>query len=266
MVYVISAVIHVTIMDLHLHDKVALVTGGSHGLGKSICLGLAAEGAKVAVNYRQSPERAEAVVKEIQDVYGGEAIAVYADMGNEAEILHMFAEIDAKFAQLDILINNAAICPQSWVKDTPEHLWNSVLQVNLTGTFLACREMVKRLIAAQRPGRIVNISSVAAFHGSTSGQAAYDASKGGMISFTVSLAREVAPYGITVNALAPGLMVTEMTEKKYLASQDKYLARIPLGRFGETDEIADAVVFLCSERARYITGTTMNVSGGILMR
>ena len=123
-----------------------------------------------------------------------------------------------------------------------------------------------RLIENERPGRIVNVSSVAAFHGSTSGQAAYDASKGGMNSFTVSLAREVAAHGITVNALAPGLMVTEMTEKKYMANKAKYLSRIPLGRFGETDEIADAVVFLCSDRARYITGTTMNVSGGILMR
>jgi len=253
-------------MDLHLSGKVALVTGGSHGLGRSICLRLAAEGAKVAVNYRQSPERAEAVVREIHDTYGGEAMAVYADMGNEDEIIRMFADIAAQFSRLDILVNNAATCPQSWVKDTVIETWNTVLQVNLTGTFIACREMVKQLLVAQSTGNIVNITSVAAFHGSTSGQAAYDASKGGMTSFTVSLAREVAPYGITVNALAPGLMVTDMTEKKYLANQEKYLARIPLGRFGETDEIADAVVFLCSDRARYITGTTMNVSGGILMR
>jgi 3-oxoacyl-[acyl-carrier protein] reductase len=200
-------------MDLHLKDKVALVTGGSHGLGKSVCLGLAAEGAKVVVNYRKSPERAEAVVKEIQDTYGIAALAVYADMASETDILTMFHQIDERLGCADILVNNAAICPQSWVKDTPEPLWNTVLQVNLTGTFIACRELVKRLIAANRPGRIVNITSVAAFHGSTSGQAAYDASKGGMISFTVSLAREVAPYGITVNALAPGLMVTDMTER-----------------------------------------------------
>jgi 3-oxoacyl-[acyl-carrier protein] reductase len=253
-------------MDLHLKDQVALVTGGSHGLGKSICLGLAAEGAKVAVNYRRSPERVEAVVKEINEKYGGEAMSVYADMGNETEIITMFEQIEAKFSRIDILVNNAAICPQSWVKDTLVDTWHNALQVNLIGTFIACREMVKRLIAANRPGRIVNITSVAAFHGSTSGQAAYDASKGGMISFSVSLAREVAPYGITVNALAPGLMVTDMTEKKYLTNKDKYLARIPLGRFGETEEIADVVVFLCSDRASYMTGTTVNVSGGILMR
>ncbi len=253
-------------MELHLQDKVALVTGASHGLGKSICFGLAAEGAKVAVNYRRSPERAETVVSEIQEKYDVEAMAVYADMGKEDEIVTMFKQVEERFSQIDILVNNAAVCPQSWVKETPIEKWNFVLQVNLTGTFIACRELVKRLIDAEHPGRIVNVSSVAAFHGSTSGQAAYDASKGGMNSFTVSLAREVAPYGITVNALAPGLMVTEMTEKKYMASKEKYLSRIPLGRFGETDEIADAVVFLCSERARYITGTTMNVSGGILMR
>lgn len=253
-------------MDLHLQGKVALVTGGSHGLGRSICLGLSAEGAAVVVNYCHSPERAAAVVREIQKTYHGEALAVSANMSNETEIVRMFADIAAHYPRLDILVNNAAICPQAWVKDTSAQLWNDVLQVNLTGTFIACREMVKQLIAAERPGRIVNITSVAAFHGSTSGQAAYDASKGGMISFTVSLAREVASYGITVNALAPGLMVTDMTEKKYLANKEKYLARIPLGRFGETAEIADAVVFLCSDRARYITGTTMNVSGGILMR
>lgn len=253
-------------MELHLQDRVALVTGGSHGLGKSVCLGLAAEGAKVVVNYRRSPERAEAVVKEIEKKYGVEAMTVYADMGKETEIVRMFEQIEKRFSHIDILVNNAAVCPQSWVKDTPTETWDFVLQVNLTGTFVACRELVKRLIEHERPGRIVNVSSVAAFHGSTSGQAAYDASKGGMNSFTVSLAREVAPYGITVNALAPGLMVTEMTEKKYMANKEKYLSRIPLGRFGETDEIADAVVFLCSDKARYITGTTMNVSGGILMR
>jgi 3-oxoacyl-[acyl-carrier protein] reductase len=218
------------------------------------------------VNYRRSPERAEAVVNEIKERYGLDVLAVYADIGKEAEIVSMFEQVDAHFGVIDILVNNAAICPQSWVKETPTEMWDGVLQVNLTGTFIACREMVKRLIDTERPGSIVNVSSVAAFHGSTSGQAAYDASKGGMNSFTVSLAREVAPYGITVNALAPGLMVTEMTEKKYMARKDQYLSRIPLGRFGETDEIADAVVFLCSDRARYITGTTMNVSGGILMR
>jgi 3-oxoacyl-[acyl-carrier protein] reductase len=253
-------------MELQLHNKVALVTGGSHGLGQAICCGLAAEGAKIAVNYRRSPERAEAVGQDLQARYGVEAMAVYADMAHETEIMAMFQQVEARFGGVDLLVNNAAICPQAWVKDTSVDLWNSVLQVNLTGTFIACRAMVQRLIAAQRPGRIVNIASVAAFHGSTTGQAAYDASKGGMISFTVSLAREVAPHGITVNALAPGLMVTEMTEKKYLANQAKYLARIPLGRFGETEEIAAAVVFLCSEQARYITGTTLNVSGGILMR
>ncbi len=253
-------------MELHLQNKVAVITGGSHGLGKSICLGLAAEGAQVVVNYRRSPERAEAVVNEIQEKYGVAALAVYADLGKEAEIVSMFEQVEERFAHIDILVNNAAICPQSWVQETSIEQWNFVLQVNLTGTFVACRELVKRLIDAERPGRIVNVSSVAAFHGSTSGQAAYDASKGGLNSFTVSLAREVAAHEITVNAVAPGLMVTEMTEKKYMASKEKYLSRIPLGRFGETAEIADAVIFLCSERARYITGTTMNVSGGILMR
>jgi 3-oxoacyl-[acyl-carrier protein] reductase len=253
-------------MDLFLKGKVALVTGGSHGLGRSICLGLAAEGAKVAVNYRKSRERAEDVVREIQEAHGGQAIAVCADMADEAAIEGMFEEISAGFSRLDILVNNAAICPQSWVKETTLDTWNAAMRVNLTGAFIACRETIRRSIEARRPARIVNIASVSAFHGSTSGQAAYDAAKGGLVSLTVSLAREAAPYGITVNAVAPGLMVTEMTEVKFMRDREKYLARIPLGRFGETEEIADAVVFLCSDRARYITGTTVNVSGGLLMR
>jgi 3-oxoacyl-[acyl-carrier protein] reductase len=252
-------------MDLHLKDKVALVTGGSHGLGRSICLGLAAEGARVAVNYHRNPELADTLVDEIKKVHNVDAMAVLGSVGSGSEVLEMFNRTEKRFSQIDILVNNAAVCPASFVKDTTEEKWHSTIQVNLTGTFLTCREMVKRLLASGRTGRIVNISSTAAFSGSTSGRAHYDATKGGTISFTISLAREVAQYGITVNAVAPGLMMTKMTADRLKTKREHYISRIPVGRFGETSEIANVVVFLASDRASYMTGTTVNVSGGLLM-
>jgi len=253
-------------MDLKLEDKVALVTGGSRGLGKAISLGLAAEGANVAVNYQRGADKAEAVVAEIQDTHGVEAMAVGADVSREADVLEMFRRIEQRFSRVDVLVNNAAVCPTCRVKDLTLDQWNRTLQVNLTGTFLTCREMVRRLLGAGRTGRIVNVASTAAFLGSTTGHAPYDASKGGMVSFTISLAREVAPQGIAVNAVAPGMIYTDMTAETIKANEQKYLARIPLGRIADPAEIADVVVFLASDEASYMTGATVDVSGGMLMR
>jgi len=253
-------------MDLQLRDKVALVTGGSHGLGRAISLGLAAEGARVAVNYHRTAEKAEQLADEIRQQHGTEALAVLGDVAREADVAAMFDCVEARLGLVEILVNNAAVCPTCQVKDMTLDEWTRTLEVNLTGTFLVSREVVRRLLAAGRKGRIVNISSQAAFRGSTTGHAPYDASKGGMISFTVSLAREIAAHGIAVNAVAPGMMLTEMTAKTLAANEAKYLARIPLGRIGRTDEIAAAVVFLASERASYMTGATVDVSGGMLMR
>jgi len=253
-------------MDLQLQDKVALVTGGAHGLGRAICLGLAAEGAKVAVNYRHSAQKAAALVEEIGRTCGVEALCLEGDVSREADVLAMFDLIEKRLSQIDILVNNAAVCPTCQVKDMTEEEWTRTVEVNLTGTFLTSREMVRRLLAAGRTGRIVNVSSQAAFRGSTTGHAPYDASKGGMVSFTVSLAREVAPHGIAVNAVAPGMMRTEMTAKTLAANEAKYRARIPLGRIGDPAEIADVIVFLASDRASYMTGATVDVSGGMLMR
>ncbi len=253
-------------MDLHLREKVALVTGASHGLGKAIALEFAAEGARVVVNFRRDPARAEAVVREIQDKYGLEALPVQADVGSEAEVDEMFRHVIERFGRVDVLVNNAAICPTCPVKDMTAAQWMETLQVNLTGTFFASRAMVRHLLEAGRPGRIVNISSQAAFRGSTTGHAPYDASKGGMVSFTVALAREVAPYGICVNAVAPGMMFTEMTAKVLSENPEKYKARIPLGRIADTSEVAKVVVFLASDAASYMTGATVDVSGGMLMR
>lgn len=253
-------------MDLHLRDKVALVTGASHGLGKAIALELAAEGARVAVNFRRDPARADAVVQEIREKYGVEALAVQADVGREPQVEAMFRTVVERFGRVDVLVNNAAICPTCPVKDMTAADWMETLQVNLTGTFFASRAMVRHLLATGRPGRIVNISSQAAFRGSTTDHAPYDASKGGIVSFTVALAREVAPYGICVNAVAPGMMFTEMTAKVLTENPDKYKARIPLGRIAEPSEVAKVVVFLASDAASYMTGATVDVSGGMLMR
>jgi 3-oxoacyl-[acyl-carrier protein] reductase len=177
----------------------------------------------------------------------------------------MFDAVEAELGPVQVLVNNAAVAPSSYVKDTPGDLWDMTIQTNLTGTFHTCQELVRRLLAAGRPGRIVNVSSTAAYLGSTSGRAHYDATKGAVISFSISLAREVSKNGIAVNAVAPGLMFTQMTAERLEANRERYLAGIPLGRFGQTGEIADVIVFLASERAGYMTGAVVNVSGGLLM-
>jgi 3-oxoacyl-[acyl-carrier protein] reductase len=252
-------------MDLELKDKVALVTGGSRGLGRAICLRLAAEGAKVAVNYRRDAARAEDVVRQIQQS-GVQAVAVHGDVSSEQEVHEMFCLVERQLSPVEILVNNAAICPSGPVHELSLAQWDETLAVNLTGTFLTCREMVRRLRQIGRPGRIVNVSSQSAFRGSTTGHASYDASKGGVVAFTVSLAREVAADGIAVNAIAPGMIWTDMTATALEADLEKYLARIPLNRIGTPEEIADVVLLLASQRASYMTGATVDVSGGMLMR
>ncbi|NLX97099.1 MAG: 3-oxoacyl-ACP reductase FabG [Rhodopirellula sp.] len=253
-------------MDLELQGKVALVTGGAQGLGRAVCWKLAAEGANVAVNYRRQAEKAEAVAGEIRRAFGIEAMSVGGDVSREDDVREMFDRIEATLAPVEILVNNAAVCPTCPVKEMSLDQWSETIDVNLTGTFLTSRELVRRLLAAGRTGRIVNVSSQAAFRGSTTGHAPYDASKGGIVSFTVALARELAPHGIAVNAVAPGMMHTEMTAAALQANEPKYLARIPLNRIADTKEIADVIVFLASARASYMTGATVDVSGGMLMR
>ena len=253
-------------MDLALRGKVALVTGGSRGLGRAVCLALAAEGAAVAVNYRRRAAEAGALVEAIRQSQGATAVAVAGDVAQEADVAALFDAVERQLGMVSVLVNNAAVCPTCPVEDMTYRQWSETVAVNLGGTFLACREMVRRLRAAGRPGRIVNVSSQAAFRGSTTGHAPYDASKGGIVSLTVSLARELGPRGIAVNAVAPGMMRTEMTAAALRANEGKYLARIPLKRIAETREIADVIVFLASERAGYMTGATVDVSGGMLMR
>jgi len=260
-------------MDLKLNNKVALVTGGSRGLGKAICHGLAAEGAKVAVNYYRSADgkvdlaaEAAVVVAEIEKAHGVKAAAVPADVSNEADVAALFDQAQEALGPVEVLVNNAAYCPVTPTAETPLKEWTLAFQVNMQGTFLCARELIRRLQAAGRKGRIVNISSQAAFRGSESGKTAYDASKGAIVAFTVSLAREMAKKGIAVNCVAPGLMYTEMIKPFVDADPEKFNARLPIGRLGLPEEVASVVAFLASERASFMTGATVDVSGGMLMR
>ena len=260
-------------MDLNLRDKVALVTGGSRGLGRAIVLGLAAEGVRVAINYYRSLEQGIDLAGEAQELVdllraqcGVDALAVPGDVSKTAEVQEMFRQVEAALGPLDVLVNNAGTWPTARVRDMTDQQWNETLAVNLTGPFVTCREAVRRWLDAGRRGRIVNISSQAAFHGSTTGHAHYAASKAGVVSFSISLAREVAPRGIHVNCVAPGMMTTEMAREALDKNQEEYLKRIPLGRIADPAEVADVVVFLCSDRAGYMTGATVDVTGGMLMR
>jgi 3-oxoacyl-[acyl-carrier protein] reductase len=260
-------------MDLQLRRKVALVTGGSRGLGRAIALGLAAEGCRVAVNYYRDRSRgidladeAHELAKVIRAAYAVEALALPGDVSRSDEVTAMFQEAETALGPVQILVNNAGVWPTSYVKDMSEEEWNSTLAINLTGPFLTCREAVRRWLATGTKGSIVNITSQAAFHGSTSGHAHYAASKAGVVSLTVSLAREVAPQGIRVNAVAPGMMTTPMAREALAHGEAEYLKRIPLGRIADPAEVAQVVVFLASEKACYMTGATLDVTGGMLMR
>ncbi|MBN2476397.1 MAG: 3-oxoacyl-ACP reductase FabG [Pirellulales bacterium] len=260
-------------MDLKLKDKVAIVTGGSRGLGAAICLGLAAEGAKVAINYYRDLDQGVDLVDEATALAGRikaecavDAIPVPGNVARAADVRQMFALAETAFGPVEVLVNNAGVWPTAYVKDMTEQQWNTTQQINLTGPFLTCREAVRRWLDSGRPGRIVNITSQAAFHGSTSGHAHYAASKAGLVALTVSLAREVAPHGIHVNAVAPGMMCTDMAHDALQKDEQRYIERIPLRRVAGAEEVAGVVVFLASQRASYMTGATVDVTGGMLMR
>lgn len=251
-------------MELGLSGKIALVTGAASGLGRTIAETLAAEGARVGVNYRTKPELAAALVDGIR-AGGGTAVAVAADLTRDDEVAAMFDRLENEFGPVNVLVNNAAYCPTGPAAELPTDVFLHTMDVNLGGTFRCCREFVGRLQSRGQTGRIVNISSQAAFRGSRSGKSAYDSSKMGIVGLTISLARELAPQGFCVNCVAPGLMLTEMIADAVAADPEAFHSRVPLGRLGQTREIADVVVFLASDRASYMTGATVDVSGGLAM-
>ncbi|MGL4593154.1 MAG: SDR family NAD(P)-dependent oxidoreductase [Thermoguttaceae bacterium] len=252
-------------LDLHLKDKVVLVTGAATGLGKSIALILGQEGAKVAVNYRSRKSEADAVVDEIRTKSGSDAISVYGDVSSESDVFDMFKEIEQKLGPIDISVNNAAYCANPECAELSTEEYQKCVDINLKGMFLVCRETVRKLRARKTKGNIVNVSSQAAMRGSQSGKTVYDMTKAGMLGFTRSLAIDTAKDGILVNAVLPGLMYTEILSKQIDADPDRYNKRAPLGRLAQTEEIARVVVFLCSDAASYMTGATVDVSGGMAL-
>ncbi len=243
--------------------KVALVTGGSRGIGRGICLALAQGGVQVAVNYSSSAEAAQGVVDTIVS-QGGEAIAVGGDVSQPDRVEEMVKTVMDKWGRIDILVNNAGITRDRLLLRMKLEDWQQVIDLNLTGVFL-CTSAVSKIMLKQKAGRIINISSIAGIMGNA-GQANYAAAKAGVIGFTRSVARELASRGITVNAVAPGFIETDMTAALSEEVIKGVLQNIPLGRLGTVAEVAGLVQFLAlSEAANYITGQVFNIDGGMVM-
>ncbi len=244
-----------------LADHVALVTGASRGIGRAIALELAAAGALVVVNYASSPEAAEAVVAEITAA-GGQAWAHQANVAEEEQVEAMVKAVLEKEGRLDVLVNNAGITRDGLLMRMKTADWQSVINLNLTGVFL-CTRAVSRSMLKARSGRIINITSVVALMGNP-GQANYSAAKAGVIGLTRSNAAEFAARGVTVNAVAPGFIASDMTAQ---LDKESILATIPMGRMGSAAEVAGAVRFLAADpAASYITGQVLQVDGGMVMR
>ncbi len=244
-----------------LKGKVAIITGASRGIGRAIAQELATYGANVVVNYASSSNAADNLVAEITAT-GGQAIAVQADVSKIEQVDVLFNTVIDKFKRIDILVNNAGITRDGLVLRMKPEDWQAVIDLNLTGVFL-CTRAASKVMLKQRSGRIINIASVAGQMGNP-GQANYSAAKAGVIGFTKTVAKELAARGITVNAVAPGFITTDMTSN--LSNTEEILKFIPLGRYGQPEEIAGMVRFLAADpAAAYITGQVFNVDGGMVM-
>ena len=245
-----------------LEGKTALVTGASRGIGKAIALRLAKEGANIAINFAGNVAAAEEVKAAIE-ADGGKAILVQADVSDSAAVDAMVKTVVDTFGGIDILVNNAGITRDGLLMRMKEEDWDAVLNTNLKSIFL-CTKAVSKLMIKKRSGRIVNMSSVVGVNGNA-GQANYSAAKAGAIGFTKSMAKELAGRGITVNAIAPGFIQTDMTAVLPEAVKESMAKSIPLGRLGAPEDIAGTVLFLVSDCASYITGQVINVDGGMVM-
>ena len=247
---------------MHLGNKVAIITGGSRGIGRAVALQLAQNGASVVVNYAGNAAAAQEVVNLII-AKGGQAIAVQADVANSDAVDAMVKQTIDTFGRIDILVNNAGITKDTLLMRMKEEDWDAVLDTNLKGIF-HCTKAVSRIMMKQKSGRIINMTSVVGIIGNA-GQANYAAAKAGVIGFTKSMAKELASRNITVNAIAPGFITTDMTSVLSDQVKTDLANSIPMGKLGSPEDIAYAVVFLSSDYANYITGQTLNVDGGMVM-
>jgi len=244
-----------------LEGQVAIVTGASRGIGRAVAIALATEGAKVVVNYAKSSQAADAVVAEIEGM-GSEAIALQADVAQTDQVDALFSAVLEQWGRIDILVNNAGITRDTLLIRMKLEDWQAVIDLNLTGVFL-CTKAASKVMLKQRSGRIINLTSVVGEMGNA-GQANYSASKAGVIGFTKAIAKELASRGITVNAVAPGFITTDMTAD--IKNGEEVLKMIPLGRYGQPDEVAGLIRFLAADAAAaYITGQVINVDGGMVM-
>jgi 3-oxoacyl-[acyl-carrier protein] reductase len=247
-------------VSFSLAGKVALVTGGSQGIGESIAKALAAAGAHVVVAARRE-EKAAAVAQAIAAA-GGSAEAVRLDVGDPASVSAAFKAVVDRHGKLDVLVNNAGITDDGLILRMSKESWDRVIATDLTGVFLCAQEAAKAMLKKRVAGRIVNITSVVGLMGNA-GQTNYAAAKAGVVGFTKALAREIGSRGVTVNAVAPGYVETSMTDVLNDEQKKALVGQIVLGRLGTGDDVAGAVVFLASDAAAYVTGTCLNVSGGL---
>ena len=247
---------------IDLSGKAALVTGGSRGIGRAIVTRLATQGADVAFTYKGNADAAAEVVKSVEGL-GRRALAVQGDASQPETADAVVKEVLESFAKIDILVNNAGVTRDDLIMRMSVEAWREVLETNLFGAFYMTKAVTRPMLKA-KSGRIVNITSVSGQAGQT-GQANYSSAKAGLIGLTKATARELASRGITANAVAPGFVDTELTRGLPAALKDQLRAATPLGRFGETAEIADAVAFLASDEAAFITGQVLAVDGGLVM-
>jgi len=252
------------IIDKALAGRVALVTGGSRGIGRGIAVALGRRGAKVIINYASREEAARTAVTEVEEA-GGQAEISQFDVADSAAVTEAIKAIGKNHGGLDILVNNAGVAVNGMLMRFTDEQWNKTLDTNLKGAFHCLRAASMLILKAKGAGRIINITSVIGEMGN-GGQLAYAASKAGLIGMTMSTARELASRGVTCNAVSPGFIETDMTaEHLPEAARGKLLEQIPLGRIGRSEDVADAVAFLAGPEAAYITGQVLRVNGGLLM-